>query len=258
MNDTRKGKFYALMFLFFLIFLIVGGYFLTKSLTKKEEATGNEETPKFEKVDPDKLKIDKEEDFIYFVNKEVYSEELDIVYQDIMMNINSVEAREIANVLNRENATLEESIKLISDQKLSESENEKIVYRIKDIYEAKYREYTRYFSDKYASLVINDYEFDCFTGSKYLRSKAYVIDTVTGKVLTNEEILKKSNLTMEEIKLKVQEKLVDEEDIDITSTLTGLDDTENFALYINKSGQIAISYIVKTTNSGYNDTIVLN
>ncbi len=259
MNDSRKGKFYGLMFLFFLIFLVVGGFFLTKSLTSEKEPNNDITEPhKNEKEDPEKLKLDKEEDFIYFVNSEVYSEELDMVYQDIIMNINSEEARNIATTLNEEMRNLKSSIKLISDQDLDEENTEKIVYRIKDIYEAKYRSYTRYFSDKYVSLVLNDYDFDCFTGSSYIGSKAYVIDVTTGNILTNKELLSTFKLTIDEIKLKIQEKLKDEEDIDITATLTNLDDEDNYALYINKSGQITISYIVKTTNSGYNDVIVLN
>ncbi len=56
----------------------------------------------------------------------------------------------------------------------------------------------------------------------------------------------KSDTTWEEVEV-----------ININATLQEFDN-DNYAVYIDKSGYLTISYLVKTRNSSYNDTIIIN
>ena len=63
MDETVKNKFMAILFFLFIIFLVVGGYILTKQLKpkQKEEDTSS-------KVVEKEIKLDKNKDYIYFEN----------------------------------------------------------------------------------------------------------------------------------------------------------------------------------------------
>ncbi|MCM1052858.1 MAG: hypothetical protein NC483_02640 [Ruminococcus sp.] len=256
--DIRRGKIYALIFVLFIIFLALGGFFLTNYLTKSSK---DKDSNIEEKVPEEKsLKILDNEEYIYFEDEEIKSESLDISFKKIKININSKEAGGIETKLNDEMDTLEENLKKISDMEIEDGEQEEIVYKEDDIYSAEYINYTRYFYKDYASILIDKYSFDCFSGSKYLTSSSYTFDTSTGKIITNDEILDIYSTNMTKIKMEVQEKLAKKEDeeIDIANTLNNLDNSDNYAIYINKSGYLTLSYLVKSTKNDYNDVIIFN
>ncbi len=302
MNDIRNGKFYALTFIFFLLLLGVGGFFLTKSLTKEplNHSNSNEEVI----ADTDILKLNKTADYIYFQNDDLKNSSYDINYHEIKININSSDAQNLENTLNNEMSTLKRTYTLISDADLTPEETEKIIYNDSGIYKANYIKYTRYFSKDYVSLLKENYEFDCFTGEKYLSSHAYTFDLNTGKLLNNSKLLSLFNITLDEIKNTINTRLekkqtlitkpvieeditTEEEDtsnqeekknqdteeekspqeetpkeeqieaIDILGTLKNLDNPDNYGLYIDKSGYLTISYLVKTHEIDYNDIIIL-
>lgn len=264
MNDIRNGKVYAALFVFFLVVLIVGGYFLTVKLINDEEKSVMSDS--IEKTsETENYKINKEEDYIYFENVDSKSIEHEIVYQDVVVNFKSEEAQNIAETLNSEMNTLKETFKKISEQSLSAEEEEKVLYKEDDIYSATFRKYTRYFYQNYASILVEEFDFDCFNGSAYKNSQSYVFDVSSGKKLAKSELLSMYNKNLDSVKSAVKEKLekvqtiVNEQElIDITSTLNNLDNEDSYALYINKSGFLSISYLVKTTQVDYNDVIILN
>jgi len=268
MDDIRNGKVYAAVFVFFLVVLIVGGYYLTIKLTteddtKKEETNKTEEKEEIELSDA--LKINKDKEYIYFENSDSKSLEHEMVYQDIVININSNEASNIAQNLNNEMSNLRKTFKKISEQEISKEDEEKILYKEDDIYSSTFKKYTRYFYKNYASLLSEEYDYDCFNGSVYKGSKSYVFDTNTGKLLSKEELLNLYDKNLDRLKSIVKEKLEKEQTvvgdvelIDITTTLKNLENNEEYALYINKSGFLTISYLVKTTQIDYNDVIIIN
>lgn len=256
MDDIRRGKIYGALFAFFIVLLIVGGYKATKKLTENEPKKETKTEEKEEKID---LRIDKEKDVIYFENEEVMSEKQEIVYQNAIINLNSDDALSITSNLNNKMSELKKTIKIISGQELDEEELDEIIYKEDDIYSATYEIYTRYFYRNYASLLVDEYDFDCKVGSTYKISTAYVFNTKTGKLLSKKEILNEYKKDIEDIKLTIKEKLESkEEEIDVTETLKLLDNEENYALYVNKSGYLCISYLVKTAEKSYNDIIILN
>ena len=202
---------------------------------------------------------------MYFKNIYNKSLENEMTYQDIVININSNDAITIEKELNKEMEALKKTYKKLSEQKISDEDQEKIIYKEDDIYSSTFKKYTRYFYKNYASLLSEEYDYDCFSGAIYKNSKSYVFDTTTGELLSKQELMKLYKKSLAGIKNTIKEKLeknqtiIDEIDlIDIAATLNNLDEDDNYALYINKSGFLVISYLVKTTQVDYNDVIILN
>lgn len=265
MDDIRAGKIYAAVFALFLVIFAVGGYFGVVFLTKDNQSSQSKQEESVSQEKEIDNRIDKDQDFIYFTNIEKKETEREIIYQDVVFNFDSNDAKEIEEKLNTEMSELKESFLLISNQNLSEEEKEQIIYQDGDVYQASYQNYTRYFYQNYASLVTHLYGYDCFKGAKQENSKSYVFDTETGKLLSKSELLAIYGKTLNDLKdiikerLEKEQKIVEEiPQIDITSTLNSLDDEESYALYINKGGYLVADYLVKSVQEDYNDVIILN
>lgn len=264
MNDIRNGKIYAALFILSLVLLIVGGYFLTVKVMSEDKKTPTTIPDEETASKTETLKINKDKDFIYFENSDSKSLEHEIIYQDIVLNFQSSNTN-IIEKLNNEMNELRKTYKKISEQTITAEEEEKILYKEDDIYSATFRKYTRYFYKNYASLLVEEYDYNCFNGSTFKNSQSYVFDVSNGKTISKNELLNNYNKSIDSIKSTIKEKLeknqtiVEEQElIDITATLNSLDNEENYALYINKSGFLCISYLVKTTQVDYNDVIILN
>ncbi len=262
--EIRRGKIYALIFILFIVFLALGGFFLTKELLendKDKSATINNSSA----TNVKDLRLNKNEDYIYFTSIDNKSLTHEITFQDIFINIDSSDANNVMTKLNNEMQNLKSSFQTLSEAELSEEELEKVIYKEDDIYKTSFRKYTRYFYKDYAGILIEDYNFDCFKGDIFQNSEAYTFDTITGKLLSNGDLLNLYNLSMTKVKEKIVEKLnksqtvIDEEEqIDIAETINRLDNIENFALFINKSGFLSLSYLVKSVKGDYNDVIIFN
>ncbi len=261
--EIRRGKIYGFIFLIFIICLAIGGFFLTKTFVKdrNSEIADSNEPIREEK----NLKINKSEDYIYFQNGDTKNLTHEIVYQDIFINIDSNDAQNIMDKLNMEMEELKNSFKILSEANLSEEEQAKVIYKEDNIYKADYRKYTRYFYKDYATILIDDYSFDAVKGKEYQKSFAYTFDTLTGKLIPRKTLLDLYNLNMTKIKERVAEKLnksqtvIEEvEQINIVETLNNLDNDDNCAVFINKSGFLSLSYLVKSAEGDYNDVIIFN
>lgn len=262
--EIRKGKIYALIFIIFIVCLAIGGFFLTNVLVKdnRNNLALQEET---KPVATPSLKINENEDYIYYSNIDTVSTKHEITYANIFINIDSNYAKNIMRKLNNETNTLKNTLKYISNETLSEEELAKIIYKEDNIFMASYRKYSRYFYKNYASILVEDYDFSCYEGSNFKNSKSYTFNTKTGSLITYEELLASYNLNIIKIKEQIQNKLnknqtfIDEvAQIDITSTLNNMDDSNNYALFIDKSGFLNISYLVKSVAGDYNDVIIFN
>jgi len=258
MDDIRKGKVYALVFVIFLGILGGGGFYITKKFTKiepKREMQISEPMP--QEIN---LKIIKDEDYFYFTDEEIISSKHEIAFKNIHININSIDARRIEEELNKLNDSLKKNLVKISDKDLTTVEKNNIIYNEEDIYNVSYIKYSSYVYKNYASILAESYEYDCIKGKKQIGSNSYVFDTKTGDLITKEAILAKFNLTLDSLKEKVKKELEQETiiTIDIEETLNLLDNPEEYALYINKSGHLVLNYLVKNAETDYNDVIVLN
>ena len=138
-----------------------------------------------------------------------------------------------------------------------------ILYDI-DIVSSKERNYTVYESLKYLSVLVTDSDFTCYNGSTITSQTAYTFSLSTGKRLSTETLLGYADVTIDDIKNKVRNKLeedqkdlTDGQTINIDETIN-LINTKDLVIYTNKSGKIVISFVVKTNEDSYNDTIELN
>lgn len=154
---------------------------------------------------------------------------------------------------------------MIREVELTDEEKENILFKDSDVYEAVYNKYTRYFYKNYATIVNNVLEYNCTKGNKNIGVRAYVFDLESGNLLSKSRLMEDFDITLDKIKEKVQEKLEKEQtileeipQIDITSTLSSLDDDSSYALYVNKSGYLVINYMVKGMQEDKLDVIILN
>lgn len=260
MTDSKSNAFGAIAFVAFIFVLAVGGFFLTKHLTKDDVL---EEEKIEESALSDEHKIDKEQEYIYFSNEKFISMEPDITYKDVTINLDTAET--INQTLKKELDEIRISVKYISDNPLDP--NRTVMYDGENIYSALERNYETYSYKEYISLIVKDYEFNCYDGSLLKSLKSYVYNVETGKLLLPNDLLSIYNTDMDKVKVAARTKLessqiinseTNVELIKIDETINGLNDSKNYAVYIDKYGDLYISFIVKTTEVDYNENMKLN
>ena len=160
MNDTQDSVKWGIAFIIFILILAIGGFFLTKYLTTDEKETSK---IKNGEMLGDEHKIDKSKDYIYFENEKIISSEPDITYKDVVINLDI--AQSINNTLKNEMNNIRNSVKYISDNELDPARE--VLYDDENIYSALERNFEIYNFKEYISLVIKDYDFNCYDGSLF-------------------------------------------------------------------------------------------
>lgn len=255
MKKDKSGKIGFIIFLIFIIGLILGGQYLYDKTLKHDIRNKENNNSNTSNVD---YRIDKTKEYFYFTNEEVISEQAEIYYKDIVINIK--DQVHIANSLNSENKIYKENIKYIKDQEMLLEEM--INYNNDGLYMLEYREYETYKYENYVSLVVKDYLYDCFDQSTIKNIKSYVFDINTGKLLTNEDIFEKFNTNIDNIKDNIRTKLTEKQEIVEEVELIKIDDTlnsfENYGTYVNDVGNLVVTYLVKSSQIDYNDSITID
>ena len=135
-----------------------------------------------------------------------------------------------------------------------------INYNNDNLYMLTYREYQMYSYDFYKSLVILDYMYDCFDQSTIHNEKSYMFDTNTGKLLSEEEILSTFDTSLDKVKDEVREYLNSKQEVVNEIELIKIDETINdfnYGLFVNDVGRLNVTFLVKSTQTDYNDSIVI-
>ncbi len=240
----------------------VGGYFLMNYMTKETEVKNNNKNNNENNIVD--LRIDKTKDYIYYENGEEIIEEEEIHQDEAILNFTTLTS--LNDTLRDEEKKLYQDIKYVKDMDLpvKDEDGNDIMYNEneKGIYSVKYRDYNNYKYNDYVSLTVVDYDYDIKNGSCPFALKSYVIDINKGTIISEDELLTKYNISKETIKDKIKERLnntqvLDESQIgilDIDGTLNDL----KYTLYINKTGRLTVSFIVKSKQINYNDIVVLN
>lgn len=251
--ERKKDFVGGITFIIFVAILIVGGFFLTRYLTSEKEHK------KVLQSEIDKLKMDPKKDLVYYENETILSPDPDIIHKDIIINLK--EADTVNEVLKKSMDNIRKSVKKKGEVEIDTSKD--ILYDI-DIVSSKERNYTVYESLKYLSVLVTDSDFTCYNGSTITSQTAYTFSLSTGKRLSAETLLGYADVTIDDIKNKVRSKL-EEDQKDLTDGQTiNIDETINLinikdlVVYTNKSAKIVISFVVKTNEDSYNDTIELN
>ena len=251
--ERKKDFVGGITFIIFVAILIVGGFFLTRYLTSEKEHK------KVLQSEIDKLKMDPKKDLVYYENETILSPDPDIIHKDIIINLK--EADTVNELLKKSMDNIRTSVKKKGEVEIDTSKD--ILYDI-DIVSSKERNYTVYESLKYLSVLVTDSDFTCYNGSTITSQTAYTFSLSTGKRLSAETLLGYADVTIDDIKNKVRNKLeedqkdlTDGQTINIDETIN-LINTKDLVIYTNKSGKIVISFVVKTNEDSYNDTIELN
>lgn len=251
--ERKKDFVGGITFIIFVAILIVGGFFLTRYLTSEKEHK------KVLQSEIDKLKMDPKKDLVYYENETILSPDPDIIHKDIIINLK--EADTVNELLKKSMDNIRTSVKKKGEVEIDTSKD--ILYDI-DIVSSKERNYTVYESLKYLSVLVTDSDFTCYNGSTITSQTAYTFSLSTGKRLSAETLLGYADVTIDDIKNKVRSKLeedqkdlTDGQTINIDETIN-LINTKDLVIYTNKSGKIVISFVVKTNEDSYNDTIELN
>lgn len=253
MEENLKNKLGFWVFIIVVIGLSVGGYFFTKYVIS--DFNDKDDNSKNKVMN---YKIDKSKDYIYFTNEDVISEEAEIFYKDVVINLSTQEV--LTESLKKENKIYKNTVTYIKDKPLLS--DELIVYNKDGLYALNFREYKTYEFEEYVSLVIEDYNYTCFDDTTFDKVKSYVFNVENGQRLTEEEILNLYNQSMEKIKAKIRNNLVEQQttvdEVELIKIDETLNDFDNYGLYINDYGQLYISYLVKTTQVDYNEIMEVN
>lgn len=255
MENKTRNIIASILFFVVIIVMIIAGYYYIKKLDvppKKE----NEKTKEEEKIED--FRINEEEDYVYFKNEEIISVDPELTYKDVYLNIQGAEI--INSALKAENDILRDSIVKLNENNIDEAKT--LLYEGTEIYSAQERNYMVYKSNYYHSLIINDLDFNCYSDFQTSSLKGYIIDAKNGDIVTNDEIIKKYNLSLEDVKDRIRSRIDEtQNEIDGKEVIKKIEtiDTlfDNYALYIDNN-DLYISYIVKTNFVNYNDNVKLN
>ena len=253
--DNTKNKVGVFFLIIVLLTFIIGGYFLMDYMVNNPS---KEVKANIKEVKKD-VRINNKKDYIYFENS---TEIIDEIYKaDLVLNIKGLES---------ENSKLKSELDILSNS-LVKVTNEPIPEDItceNDLYSFSYRSYDTFEYDKYISVVIIDYDYNCVNGSVPKNIKSYVINKDEGILVDNDKLYTLFNITDDKIIEKINKRLTDtqviESDqgiIDVNATINNVKSGAygvNKALNISKNGKLSINFIVNSNKINYNDSIELN
>jgi flagellar basal body-associated protein FliL len=243
MDNKEKNVSSIIAFALVVLIIAFGGYYLvTKYHYSKSDSKEyvNESTHEDIRIDPNK-------DYIYFNNETVVSENLNIVYKDITININNDDAKKIETNLNNNMTNVRNSVVKIDLDKKGEYETED------DVYSANVIEYNVFKSSKYLSLIASKYSYTVLNGNSVKDNEYYVFDLSNGSILNNNDIMKKENVTDQAIRSKIRGYISNDTEADIDATLNN-----PYYLTIANNGNVVINFVVKTNSLNYNVSIEMD
>lgn len=237
-TDRQNSKLTFFIFILVIIGLIVLGYFLIKKPDISEKILDDTET----------LEIDKTKNIVYYDNIDVISSEAQLEYKDIHINLNSDDARELETKLNNNMNKIRGKY-----TKLEDNSNQEIINEADGIAEAQIIDYNTFNSTNYVTIEVNEYEFLASAMTFDNKLTYYCLDKRSGKLLTNQIIMKQENLSADTIRSKIYDHIKDNNEIDIDVTMNN-----PYTLYYNEYGKVKANIIVKIGDINYNDNVEIN
>lgn len=237
-TDRQNSKLTFFIFILVIIGLTVLGYFLIKKPDISEKILDDTET----------LEIDKTKNIVYYDNIDVISSEAQLEYKDIHINLNSDDARELETKLNNNMNKIRGKY-----TKLEDNSNQEIINEADGIAQAQIIDYNTFNSTNYVTIEVNEYEFLASAMSFDNKLTYYCLDKRSGKLLTNQIIMKQENLSADTIRTKIYDHIKDNNEIDIDVTMNN-----PYTLYYNEYGKVKANIIVKIGDINYNDNVEIN
>ena len=232
----EKNYLSVTIFVLIIFILLLGGNYLIKNRDKAE-------TSKL--VDTRK---DKTEEYVYFSDSNTVSEDLDLVYNTIHINIDSQDAKRLEEELNAEMTKAYNSIKKTSAVSFDKKD---IVYELddnNDIYEADYLKYDVLDNDNYLTIGVIKGHVNITSDIDNNTLKYYTFNKKYGHIMSVEEIKNVGKIKDSDIENTKKTYLEDKEDTKINS----------YELYIDKYGNVRMNMLVNSGNITYNDTVKIN
>lgn len=234
MNREDSNTPSIIVFVTIIAILLGGGFYL---ITHKDIYLKDKEEVKVE--EKKSIKILEDSDYIYYSNLETIDEHNSLEYKTININIDSVDAKELQETLNNNMSAIRDS--LIRDENGNVVSCDMISY-----------DYN--VTSKYVSLNVTTFSY--LQNEEQLTKSIvnhYVFDIETGKILNTRDILKKENLTDQEIRVKIRDYVKDDAEVDIDATLNS-----EYSLSISKDEKVVINTVVKNANMDYNVSIEMD
>ena len=252
MDQIDKSRTAIIVFIAIIILIAVGGYLL---VTSDKESESNKKAENY-----DKIKVDKNQDFVYYTDREIVSSELEIIYQKININVNSEDAKRISTEINSKVDSLKNSITKISETEIPE--DKELLYNVDDIYSADLQEYNYYQYKNYLIIKVDNYTYDCFGTFGAHDIKYYILNLKNGQEISASQLKEIYNVDDEEIKNKIANhiyeinKETNNNVINVSETIANADN--NYVLYISQNGDLMANIVVITNEINYNEDIVIN
>ena len=231
-EDTNMPS--IIVFVTIIAILLGGGFYL---ITHKDIYLKDREEVKVE--EKKSIKILEDSDYIYYSNLETIDEHNSLEYKTININIDSIDAKELQETLNNNMSAIRDS--------LIRNENGNVV-------SCDMISYDYNVTSKYVSLNVTTFSY--LQNEEQLTKSIvnhYVFDIETGKILNTRDILKKENLTDQEIRIKIRDYIKDDAEVDIDATLNS-----EYSLSISKDEKVVINTVVKNANMDYNVSIEMD
>lgn len=232
----EKNYLSVTMFILIVFVLLLGGNYLIRNKGQK---------PTTKIID---IRMDSSKDYVYFTDSKTVSEDLDLVYNTIHLNIDSKDAKELENLLNEEMAKAQKSIKTLDEVVIDKKD---IVYELDDdnkIYEADYLKYDILESDNYITVGTIKGHINITSDEDNNTLKYYTFSKKDGHIMSLDEIKSAGKITNNSIEKAKENYLKDKEDTTI----------KTYELYIDKYGNTIMNLLVNSGDITYNDTVKIN
>ena len=232
----EKNYLSVTMFVLIIFVLLLGGNYLIRN-------KGQKSTTKI--VD---IRMDNSKDYVYFTDIKTVSEDLDLVYNTIHLNLDSKDAKVLENLLNEEMIKAKKSIKTLDEVVIDKKD---IVYELDDdnkIYEADYLKYDILESDNYITVGTIKGHINITSDEDNNTLKYYTFSKKDGHIMSLDEIKSVGKITNNSIEKVKENYLKDKENTTI----------KTYELYIDKYGNITMNFLVNSGDITYNDTITIN
>lgn len=251
MLEKNKAGFY--IFVFVICVFVFGGYGLLYYSRQGKLFDSNDE--KIEAiVSLVDNRIDKSYEYVYFDNLDYPMEKEKIVHSDIIINIKGF--GDLEDQLNSEVLKQKDNVVMVSD--VTTSEDVTTFPNDEGIYSLMYREYEVIEYEDYISIIVKDFEYNIVSVSVPTMLSVYIIDKSDATIISEDELLKLSSVSLDDVKNMISDKLNTSDSASIGVNKEESMNNLNYAIYVNKVGKLEVSYKVISTNGDFYDKLVIN
>lgn len=255
MERIDKSILSMVIFLAVVLFIAIFGFFAIKNNPHRQA----KKEPKIEVNDYQAIKVKPDEEFIIYRNPQVISEELEIYYQELEININHSLATSVASELNAQTQAYASKVAYISQTKVPANT---VLTNIDDIYYAPVREYHSYLNQHYLILNVHDYEYYATGINNPTKDQYFIFDLNDGSLVTAEQLLNIYGITrttlIRRLNTYLQEKAnLNPDLIKLNETVAQFSNPDNIKLYIAADGHLMANILVITNEINYNDNIIV-